>query len=805
MNNIPLPRLLDSTFKEVRRIRPINLSLSLAITPLSYASMELPIDESLPARSLVELYSPLGSAGIFRVRAPQNAYGGDNVSTTTELEHAVVEVGDYLVRADYEEMMPAGTAMQTIFSHYRGSLWQLGSVTAMGTKQIAVQEKHTRVLEAMLSLLDQCPDCMMSFDFSTTPWTINIVKRETTVSAEGRLSRNVSTAKITYDDTDLCTRVYYQVFSKDSQGQTVTEWRTLDADTISQYGVVERDVSIDNGYTASEAEQVASEFLRQRKNPRVSVDIEAEELSQITGEAWDTFTVGKLLRLALPDYNTTIEHNITNVSWDDVYNQPRRMTVSLADEEDTAITFLHDLDSKGGSKGGGRSSKKSKIATKEYYTTLTRTDEEFEVMAAHVDDNGSILEQAGLYLDADGILQYASDKPNMLAAHLQVNANAIEAEVSRAQNTENQMIGRISLNEQNIALTVQKGDVATQLALECGNVTIKNTGTGQKVNLVVDGMVTAESVNAAFADLQVAHIPILSVEQNDGFTYMTQTVKWCDFKLDGTLIEEFLGTGDINISIADTKKYKDGVSAAGALREAWAKISDGAAYPAKYTVTSGTNVTKSITVSATSDGWTGVEAGKSGSCLVYADAGGGHRAQYLVLGKIPYDQGYEDGLADGSGADVSFQNPTFDGTDSYYTDYRGLVEHISNGKTQTIPMRVTVVDWYNLSTTSPYTFTYVDTADPGNTNYTAKMRLRIDGSKPWSAGYAKGQEEAAPAISITRGTYTSINSGPSPSSAVRIWSGSGTLPTDVKSNGFYSFKVTAGGSTKHYYFLVNVS
>ena len=118
MNNIPLPRLLDSTFKEVRRIRPINLSLSLAITPLSYASIELPIDESLPARSLVELYSPLGSAGIFRVRAPQNAYGGDNVSTTTELEHAVVEVGDYLVRADYEEMICEDTATHADYVTY---------------------------------------------------------------------------------------------------------------------------------------------------------------------------------------------------------------------------------------------------------------------------------------------------------------------------------------------------------------------------------------------------------------------------------------------------------------------------------------------------------------------------------------------------------------------------------------------------------------------------------------------------------------------------------------------------------------
>ena len=179
---IPYPRLLTPSLGLARVIQPINVSITLSMTPLSYASMELPSGESLPARGLVELFTPLGSAGIFRVRSPQNTYG--ERSTTAELEHAIVEVGDYLVTTDIDDMMPAASAMQTVFGHYRGSLWQLGSVSAMGTGEIAVQAKHTRVLETMIALVEQCEDCMFAFDFTTTPWTVSIIKQPKGASME---------------------------------------------------------------------------------------------------------------------------------------------------------------------------------------------------------------------------------------------------------------------------------------------------------------------------------------------------------------------------------------------------------------------------------------------------------------------------------------------------------------------------------------------------------------------------------------------------------------------------------------------
>lgn len=507
MTKIPLPKVWDKNLNYIGEIRPIKVSATIKLVPLSYASLQLPKGVNVPARGFVELFSSMGSLGIFRVRSPQDAYGDD--ITTAELEHAITEVGDYLVLGSYDEMMPANQAFTTIFSHYRGNHWQLGSVAALGTDQIAVQADHVRVLECLISLLEQKTDCMMAFDFSTTPWTLNFVKRDTVVSAEGRLARNVNFAKVSYDDTELCTRAYFQVSATEeadpsgfpafdvnlnySAGVFVsyggklyrlpnghvagvawgntqktlvndvpsTTWQYVDSDTIGTYGIVEKEVYSGGDYTDTEVLRVVQDFLNKHKEPRVSVEISAEELSSITGEPFDTFTIGKLCRLALVDYGVTIERTITGLSWDNVYGDPLDITVNLADEEDTAINFLHDVDTNGGTiggsggGGGGGGKKKQEDVWKEYRTKFQQTDYYFDLSATRYNRSEEILQQAGLYIDANGVLLYADDNEKQIGSRFKVAADAITAEVQRATGAEAGLKSSIKVEADKISLVVE--------------------------------------------------------------------------------------------------------------------------------------------------------------------------------------------------------------------------------------------------------------------------------------------------------------------------------------------------------------
>lgn len=505
MIRIPLPRLLNrDTLAFERRIRPVKASVELHATPLSTASIQLQEQDTLPARSYVEMFTVLGSAGIYRVRSPQNSYGDEDVSVS-ELEHAVTEVGDWIVKEEINEQMAPAQAMQRIFSHYRGNKWQLGDLSALGSDPVAVQANRDIVLQAMLAILDQVPDCIMDFDFSTTPWKINIIKRDSQVSAEGRLSRNVSTARIIYDDSALCTRAYYEYSSETSGSmdgiptfdpaklysagsyvqyqdevyvlteghlpgvawaETVkskvtnipsTTWAYIDADTIGTWGIVEREVPTGLDYSNTEALRVAYDYIRKHKNPKVSIEITGLELSARTGESIDHFRIGKLFRLALPKHNITVQDCIVGLVFDDVYGRPYDVYVSLAAEEDTAVTFLHEVVETGGSVsvgGGGGGRKKQDDVWKEFRTGFEKTDMYMDLWARRYNQAEQILQQAGLYIDANGTLLYADDFENNLGSKFRVTTQLIESEVVNRQNADGVLSSRISQTANQIMQSV---------------------------------------------------------------------------------------------------------------------------------------------------------------------------------------------------------------------------------------------------------------------------------------------------------------------------------------------------------------
>ena len=469
------PRLfVNDKFKQI--VNPVSVSITQNIMPLSTAVITLPKGENLPSRSYVELFTPYGSAGMFRVRSPRDAYGQE--VTAAELEHMISEVGDYLVKEEVSEMKAADAAMKQAFKYYKGGRWQLGSVSALGTGKIAYEVDYDRVLDVMLSILQQKHDCMMAFDFSTKPWTVSIVKKVGTVSAEGRLSRNVTSAIVTNDDTELVTRAWYQVFDKKKK----PTWKSKDSN-VSKYGLVEMPVRTSSDMTDAEITKTVDAFLADHSKPRVSINIQAVELCQITGESLDKLEVGKLYRLALPDDGTSFEDYITSIEWSDVYNDSTSVTVTLGDEEDTVPTFLHNLDAKGAGGGGGGGAKDDlEKLKKEYYTIFDKQDEYIGLLSVHQDEQGNILEQAGLTLNPDGLLVYA-ETSNGLKHQFDVLNNSFTSSIKNLKKNTETLIEQL---EDQINLKVDIDGVISAINLEKGTATID----ADKINIkgIISGL-----------------------------------------------------------------------------------------------------------------------------------------------------------------------------------------------------------------------------------------------------------------------------------------------------------------------------
>lgn len=406
-----LPRLLNGKLEEVSRLHPVGLSITETLVPLSFATMHLLKDEMIEARRWVELFTPVGSAGIFRTRSPQTGIGSEDY--TIELEHGIVELGDYIIPASIEGEMTCRKALQSIFEHYRGKKWKLGKVEC--TDKVVVDIDHDNLLQAVNDVLSQCVDYVMKFNFKTSPWTLTIVKKESTVTAEGRLSRNVRTATIKSNDEDLCTRIWIMGLDEKNKER----YTYVNADTLSDYGIVEH-VDFGSGYTKEQAELVANQYLETHKKPRVSVEISAIELSQATGEELDRFRPGKFFRLAIPSRDVIIEDVITSVAWSDVYNEPMKATVSLGDNRDSVLSFYQKQQS------ASKVAKKDGVKkSKEFQTYIRQTDSTIELHARRMGASESILKQAGLHLDSNGLLLYADDNENNIGSKIKQNADSI--------------------------------------------------------------------------------------------------------------------------------------------------------------------------------------------------------------------------------------------------------------------------------------------------------------------------------------------------------------------------------------------
>ena len=326
-----LPRVLDSSLNELRRLHPISTSISEEITPLSTATVVLPENETVSARGWVELYTPNGSAGIYRAGMPQEGYGGK--TNSIGLEHGLCEIGESIVKANIAATEKTlSQAISQVFAYYIGNRWQIGSVISGNVK---LETKYgDNLLTCIISLVDQIPSYMISCNFSTSPWTLNVVSRDTSVSAEGRLSRNVSSATVTRDDRDLCTRVYMEgLGASGAIGY-------MDADTVSTYGVIEKKITGSEDYTQVQAQAVATSYLNKCKRPRYSVTVNAVDFSRITGETLDRVAVGKKYRLAIPSASETIEETIIRIQWGNVYDDRGDVTLFLAEEEKTLVSFL---------------------------------------------------------------------------------------------------------------------------------------------------------------------------------------------------------------------------------------------------------------------------------------------------------------------------------------------------------------------------------------------------------------------------------------------------------------------------------
>lgn len=212
MTQVKRPRLLDSSsFQETARLEPEQMSLTLQLRDTSYAKMTIP--DAAPAVNMhdwMELFTAKGSAGLFRVTRMEATSKHERALT---LMHAIDTLSDDVwgEQTDFDGYV--NTFLAALLAKQKTTRWQLGTCADTSAyKRAGIN--YTRLSDLLAELLEAKPDYYLTFDFSTSPWTVNLAALPADISAEFRLTRNVETAQVTRDDAEMCNRLYLSINSE---------------------------------------------------------------------------------------------------------------------------------------------------------------------------------------------------------------------------------------------------------------------------------------------------------------------------------------------------------------------------------------------------------------------------------------------------------------------------------------------------------------------------------------------------------------------------------------------------------------
>lgn len=431
VTDVKMPIMLGRDLSESEILYPDKGSVTLEMVGASEATLTFPDKggAAIPMHAWVKLFNQNGFLGIYR-RTSANRSIPTNGTVT--LRHGIDILQDSIWQEEDPEDGWSGTMTEYLTAILDKQVHKINGVkpwvlgTCEDTTELSEKKnQYENLLDLLQDLEDETGNFYFTYDQTSFPWTLNWVRKSNAVASEFRLSRNLESVKISENDSELCTRLILNVnamMPKDSDKPDVKENKSVirvynNTNAQAIYGIVCKTADIDTkdnvpGGPFPKADKWAQKFLAARAAPVTQIQIDGQELYKLTGDTWDESRIGTLCRVALPDYATAISERVVSVSYPDLYGQPDRVTVSLANTLPKVSNSIKTANKQIARAGSGARS-------------AAREAESFQQHFKIVDESGNILKQAGMYLDADGLLVYADDNVNMIGSRFNVQADKI--------------------------------------------------------------------------------------------------------------------------------------------------------------------------------------------------------------------------------------------------------------------------------------------------------------------------------------------------------------------------------------------
>lgn len=626
-----------------------------------------------------------GAGIIWRVSSIQTAFATD--TPTVQLEHIISTLKDRILFGEVTPEDISGgstcTAEQAVrYILRQQSDWRLGNFgyNVSGPYKF----NGDSLFDAIAHVTESLDGAWWSYDLSSYPFTLHIMPKVTGVACEMRPGRNLNTVTKTIDKSSMYTR-FYPIGRDDLHisGDYVSRNENL-------YGVISK-VEVDQGReTEADLRAWANERLRKHADPVVTIAVEGMELADATGESIDRLTLGRICRIPLTEYGTTIEEYITEIRYRDKVHNPERVTLTLCNKQDDVRMDIETVIAeaiKAGGGGGGRGGRANAKQQKEDHAWFEDTDDHVAMCAVGIigtDANGNpnwyrlsrlevgeygivgevqsvqnevVVANTRIDQTEDHITQEANrlrDGQAVLSARLTVEADKIDQEVVNRQRDTQTLSGRITVEAGKINQIVQSVGQNGQVTAASICLAINSAGSSATINadkIYLLGQTIANTINADYIYTKVAALPRVDMVQ----AYASSLSIGTHLTMPNGLYLESNGVWQLSLSQSGNTYTLTEMKLNGDTREVGTF--------SRATTLSGTWSGGTFTVSASPQGSTISSqlfdltsgdiswSGNNATCTVYANLNGGETKydtgkRLTVNASARYTAGYNEGKSD---------------------------------------------------------------------------------------------------------------------------------------------------------------
>ena len=487
----------------------------------SWSVDQLSIQATFPYRPEVEITRGMrvgfkwGDAWqVFEIRKAKN-YEPDHYQEITAEHIAISELTDEVYKG---EDTTDETAEDTLSPMLTGTLWEIGNVADETVQSMDIGVGNVwnfiRHIEKDFNVLIT-PRITMGSHGITGRYLDIAPNVGTWRGVRLSLEKNADEMGVTWDDTDVKTAMYAYGAEEDGEKLTFADvvWEATEdhpAKPLGQtyiedpaakalYGRNGRnrfnyyqDANIKDAETLLEQTWKTLQTLTE---PRVTINCMVRDLYRL-GYADQPIQLHDKVVVEIKPQGKTLVLDVIKLDIDLLDPTATRPTIGAYIPN---IVYIdRSIDEKAGGGGGGRGQNKKEVELTEFNTRINANGVAINLEAyqrAYEDGqlSASLLEAwASINLKSNQITSLVTGT----GAQLDANGNLIVDQQGNPifVTTGGGLYSKITQNADAIALRVVKGDVATQLSVEVGNVTVSGG------NLVVDGYVTATAFDGLEAE-----------------------------------------------------------------------------------------------------------------------------------------------------------------------------------------------------------------------------------------------------------------------------------------------------------------